>query len=104
MQDTYWAIDLGTTNTLIARWQGTHAETIPLDPLCQYEPAWQTPLVPSAVFFEDANRGYIGNQALAADEVMRATFAGRLTPLARSFKRTLARNSQQAVAEIGHAP
>jgi molecular chaperone DnaK (HSP70) len=104
MQDTNWAIDLGTTNTLIARWQGTHAETIPLDPLCQYEPAWQTPLVPSAVFFEDANRGYIGNQALAADEVMRATFAGRLTPLARSFKRTLARNSQQAVAEIGHAP
>lgn len=101
---THWAIDLGTTNTLIARWQGTHAETIPLEALCDYEPAWQTPLVPSAVFFEDINRGYIGKQALAAEEVMRASYAGRLTPLARAFKRTLARSSQQAVAEVGHSP
>ncbi len=101
---TPWAIDLGTTNTLIARWQGTHAETIQLDPVAECEPAWQTPLIPSAVFFEDSNRGYIGKQALAADEVMRATFAGRLTPIARSFKRTLGRASQQPVAEVSHTP
>src|SRR5579862_9909399 len=101
---THWAIDLGTTNTLIARWQGTHAETVPLESICDYEPAWQTPLIPSAVFFEESNRGYIGKQALAAEEVMRATFAGRLTPLARAFKRTLARSSQQPVAEISHCP
>ncbi len=102
--DTHWAIDLGTTNTLIARWTGTHAETVPLETICEYEPAWQTPLVPSAVFFEEAGKGYIGKQALAAEEVMRATYSGRLTPLARAFKRTLARNSQQAVAEVGHTP
>jgi molecular chaperone DnaK (HSP70) len=102
--DTHWAIDLGTTNTLVARWMGTHAETVPLEEICEYEPAWQTPLVPSAVFFEEAGKGYIGKQALAAEEVMRATYGGRLTPLARAFKRTLARNSQQAVAEVGHTP
>lgn len=102
--DTHWAIDLGTTNTLIARWMGTHAETVPLESICEYEPAWQTPLVPSAVFFEEAGKGYIGKQALAAEEVMRATYGGRLTPLARAFKRTLARNSQQPVAEVGHTP
>ncbi len=101
---THWAIDLGTTNTLIARWMGTHAETVQLDPISECEPAWQTPLVPSAIYFEDMNRGYIGKQALAAEEVMRAMFAGRLTPLARSFKRTLGRASQQAVAEIAHTP
>jgi molecular chaperone DnaK (HSP70) len=104
MTQTHWAIDLGTTNTLIARWQGTHAETIQLDGITECEPAWQTPLVPSVIYFEDQNRGYIGKQALAADEVMRATFAGRLTPIARSFKRTLGRASQQPVAEVGHAP
>jgi molecular chaperone DnaK (HSP70) len=101
---THWAIDLGTTNTLIARWQGTHAETIPVEPICQFEPAWQTPLIPTLVFFEDQQKGYIGSQAVAAEEVMRATFAGRLTPFARAFKRVLARNSSQAVAEVSHTP
>jgi len=104
MNQTPWAIDLGTTNTLIARWMGTHAETVQLDGITEFEPAWQTPLIPSVIFFEDLNRGYIGRQALAADEVMRATFAGRLTPIARAFKRTLARHSQQPVAEVNHTP
>ena len=36
--DTHWAIDLGTTNTLIAKWVGTHATTIALDELVEYEP------------------------------------------------------------------
>lgn len=102
--ETHWAIDLGTTNTMLARWLGTHAETVALEPICELEPAWQTPLVPSVVYFESGDHGYIGKQALAADEVMRATFAGRLTPLARSFKRVLARSSQQPVAECSGAP
>ncbi len=101
---THWAIDLGTTNSLIARWQGTHAETVALEGIVDFEPAWQTPLVPTVVFFEDHNKGYIGKQALAADELMRNAFAGRLTPFARSFKRVLARASQQSVAEYGHVP
>lgn len=101
---THWAIDLGTTNTLVARWMGTHAETVPLEQICEHEPAWKTPLVPSVIFFEDMHRGYIGRQALAAEEVMRASFAGRLTPLARSFKRVLGRASQQPVAEVAHTP
>lgn len=104
MTETHWAIDLGTTNSLIARWMGTHAETVQLDEIAECEPAWQTPLVPTVVYFEDPTRGYIGKQAIAADEVMRSTFAGRLTPLARAFKKTLARASQQPVAEFSHAP
>lgn len=102
--ETYWAIDLGTTNTMIAQWMGTHAEAIHLESIAEVEPAWQTPLIPSVVFFEDASRGYIGKQALAAEEVMRPTYTGRLTPLARSFKRVLGRNSQQAVAEVANTP
>ena len=101
---TPWAIDLGTTNTLIARWQGTHAETIQLDDICECELAWQTPLILRSSSSRIRASGYIGKQALAADEVMRQTFAGRLTPVARSFKRTLGRASQQAVAEYGHQP
>ncbi len=101
MTRTHWSIDLGTTNSLIARWMGTHAETILLDEICEREPAWNTPLIPTVVCFEDEGRGYVGKRAYAAEEVMRATFAGRLTPFARSFKRALARDSRQAVAEVG---
>lgn len=101
MTRTHWSIDLGTTNSLIARWMGTHAETVVLEDICAREPAWNTPLIPSVVCFEDADRGFVGAQAFAAEEVLRATFAGRLTPLARSFKRVLARDSRQPVAEIG---
>ncbi len=101
MTRTHWSIDLGTTNSLIARWMGTHAETVLLEDICEREPAWNTPLIPSVVCFEDEDRGYVGKRAYAAEEVMRATFAGRLTPLARSFKRVLARDSRQSVAEVG---
>jgi molecular chaperone DnaK (HSP70) len=101
MTGTHWSIDLGTTNSLIARWMGTHAEAVHLEDICEREPAWNTPLIPSVVCFEDENRGYVGKKAYAAEEVMRATFAGRLTPLARSFKRVLARDSRQPVAEVG---
>jgi molecular chaperone DnaK (HSP70) len=101
---THWAVDLGTTNTVVARWLGTHAETVHLEEVADVEPAWQTPLVPSTIFFEDTNKGYIGKKALAAEEVMRATYAGRLTPFARTFKRILARTSQQPVAEVSGSP
>lgn len=103
MKRTHWSIDLGTTNSLIARWVGTHAETVLLPDICEQDPAWGTPLVPSLVFFQDENRGFIGTQARAAEEVLRASFAGRLTPYARAFKLVLARDSRCAVAEVdGH--
>lgn len=100
MPRTCWAIELGTTNSLAARWVGTHAETVRLDSICSVDPTWNTPLIPTVVCLQDENRGYIGAQALVADEVLRATYAGRLTPLARCFKKVLARDSRQAVAEI----
>lgn len=104
MTRTHWAIDLGTTNSLIARWMGTHAETVRLDDVCELDPAWNTPLIPSVVCFQDENRGFIGKQAVAAEEVLRATFAGRLTPLARAFKLALARDSRLSVAEVDGQP
>src|SRR5579871_579957 len=99
--ETHWAIDLGTTNTLIAKWVGTHAVTVALEELADYEPAWRTPLIPSAIYFQDAGRAIIGRPALAAREIMHGADLASLGPLARSFKKTLARASQQAVAQIG---
>lgn len=101
METTHWAIDLGTTNTLIAKWVGTHSILVALEDLVDYEPAWKTPLVPSAVFFQDTTRAIIGRPALAAREIIHASDLISLGPLARSFKKTLARASQQAVAQIG---
>ncbi len=99
--ETHWAIDLGTTNTLIARWADTHAVTVALEELADYEPAWHTPLIPSAIYFQDAQRAIIGRPALSAREIMSTYEMQGIGPLARSFKKTLARSSQQAVAQIG---
>jgi len=104
MERTHWAIDLGTTNSLIARWVGTHAETVRLDEICELDPAWNTPLVPSIVCFQDENRAFIGKQAIAGEELLRASYACRLTPVARAFKLVLARDSRQAVAEVEGQP
>src|SRR5438128_8127172 len=99
--ETHWAIDLGTTNTLIAKWVGTHAVTVALEDLVDYEPAWQTPLIPSAIYFQDAGRAIIGRPALAAREILLGSDLVALGPLARSFKKTLAQASQRPVAQIG---
>src|SRR5579884_3184683 len=99
--ETHWAVDLGTTNTLVAKWVGTHAVTVALDELVDYEPAWRTPLIPSAIYFQDPTRGIIGRPALSAREIMYGADLVNLGPLARSFKKTLARASQQAVAQLG---
>lgn len=99
--ETHWAIDLGTTNTLIAKWVGTHAVTVALEELVNYEPAWQTPLVPSVIYFQEGGRAIIGQPALAAREIIHASDLQTLGPMARSFKKTLARASQQAVAQVG---
>ena len=99
--ETHWAIDMGTTNTLIAKWVGTHAVTVALEELADYEPAWRTPLIPSAIYFQDEKRAIIGRPALAAREFMHGSDLQMMGPLARSFKKTLARASQQAVAQVG---
>lgn len=99
--ETHWAIDLGTTNTLIAKWVGTHAVTVALEELADYEPAWQTPLIPSAIYFQDVGRAIIGRPALAAREILHGADLVALGPLARSFKKTLAQASQRPVAQIG---
>lgn len=99
--ETHWAIDLGTTNTLVAKWVGTHAATVAIEELTDYEPAWRTPLIPSAIYFQDSQRAIIGRPALAAREFIHSPDLLALGPLARSFKKSLARASQQAVAHIG---
>ena len=99
--ETHWAIDLGTTNTLIAKWVGTHASTVALEDLVDFEPAWQTPLIPTAIYFQEDARPIIGKPALSTREIMRSGEMQSLSPLARSFKKTLARSSQQAVAQLG---
>lgn len=99
--DTHWAIDLGTTNTLIAKWVGTHAVTVALEELAEYEPAWRTPLIPSVIYFQEINRAIIGRPAMAAREFMQGADLQQMGPVARSFKKTLARASQQAVAQVG---
>lgn len=99
--ETSWAIDFGTTNTILAKWVGTHSIVVALEELAEYEPAWQTPLIPSVIYFQDANNAMIGRPALSAREIMYSGDLQMLTPLARSFKKTLARSSQQAVAQVG---
>ncbi|MCX6359715.1 MAG: Hsp70 family protein [Armatimonadetes bacterium] len=96
-----WAIELGTTNTVVARCVGGHASPVELADVCVEEPIEHTPMVPSQVYFDTPEHFHIGARVRAAAELERDLYMGRLTPLARSWKRALAREAPKPVAECG---
>ncbi|MEP0766018.1 MAG: Hsp70 family protein [Fimbriimonadia bacterium] len=99
------SVDFGTTNTVVARWNGTHAECVELDDICIHEPTWGTPLVPSAVYFHDPERVVIGSQALSAIEMDRTiVIAPERAPYALGVKKQLLWDSSQVVATCEAQP
>lgn len=97
---TQIAIDFGTTNTLVARWNGHHAECIDLLDVTVEEPTWHTPQVPSVLFYLAEDRGVIGSQAIAAREVQPFQGLAGLAPWTDRIKPELLHNSSAHVAEV----
>ncbi len=98
-----WAIDLGTTNTVVARCVSRDAAPVHLGDVCVEEPIEHTPMVPSQLFFDAHDRCHIGAHVKAALELERDFHMGKLTPLARSWKRALGREPTRPIARCAGA-
>jgi molecular chaperone DnaK (HSP70) len=102
-----WAIDLGTTNTVVAMAEGGSVRTLNLPEVGRTLPTDQSPLVPSAVhiteelerflwfFHRRRHRVYIGQQALSRN------FDRRSPSFAQSFKRFLANEPHRTMVRTG---
>jgi len=103
-----WAIDLGTTNTVVAMAEGGSVRTLNLPELGRVLPTEQSPLIPSAVhiteelerflwlFHRKRNRIFIGQQALSRN------YDGRSPAFAQSFKRFLANEPHRTIVRANN--
>ncbi|HIE52496.1 MAG TPA: Hsp70 family protein [Armatimonadetes bacterium] len=93
-----WALDLGTTNSVVAEWYIDQPRTVNLPDLAVAQPLTQTPLIPSAVYVRDARgrRAFVGQQALEEN------WDGQSPSFAQGFKPFLGRESQRPLARVGH--
>lgn len=103
-----WAIDLGTTNSVVAIAEGGSVRTLNLPGLGRALPTDQSPLIPSAVhiseemqrflyfFHRRYHHVYVGQQALSRN------FDGRSPSFAQSFKRSLANQPHRIAARCGN--
>jgi molecular chaperone DnaK (HSP70) len=95
---TSYAIDFGTSNTVVARWNGVtqQAETLNLPGL-----SWQLPpnppLIPSLVYVEDASRGQSIVGQMVRDRGLDLTSDPRFF---RSFKRGIGTEIQGFLPEL----
>jgi molecular chaperone DnaK (HSP70) len=102
-----WALDLGTTNSVVAMEDGGSVRVVPLSGLGRTLPVDQSPLIPSAVHVYDApekilwffnrNRRHtlIGQQALSRN------FDGHSPAFAQGFKRALALEPHRIMLRVG---
>lgn len=89
---THYALDFGTTNTVIASDRDGAVNVLPLRDLTAERT--RTPVVPSAVCFNEDGSAPVGQLAVSQN------FQGRLPNFAQGFKRHLGRESRRAVARM----
>lgn len=99
-QIQHLAVDFGSTNTLVARWNGYSAECMEIPELTVREPTWNTPQVPSVIYFLSKTRACIGFQALSAREIAGAVQAYGQKNWSDRVKPVLLRDGAGQVAEI----
>jgi molecular chaperone DnaK (HSP70) len=101
----HWAIDLGTTNTIVAMEEGGSARVVPLPHLVRAIPTEQSPLIPSAVHLTEdewrwlwlrwrRQRPVIGQQALDRN------FDGQSPSFAQGFKPDLAHQPHRPILRV----
>lgn len=104
-----WAIDLGTTNSVVAMAEGGSARLVHLRDITRKLPVDQSPLIPSAVHLSEEYQkflwvfrrkqliAYVGQEALGRN------FDGRSPAFAQSFKRHLANQPHKIMARVNGA-
>src|SRR4051812_45629979 len=101
-----WAIDLGTTNTVVASEAEGSVRTMPLPDLCRPLPADQSPLIPSAVHVHDETRRWLFFRrrvrcVLIGQQAISRNFDGRSPAFSQGFKRRLAGQPHYPALRVG---
>lgn len=100
------AIDLGTTNTVVAMAEGGSVRVLHLRGLAREQPSDQSPLVPSAVHYAEETRRWLGFRhrkvrLRAGQQALHHNFDGRSPGFAQGFKRWLASQPHRMAARTG---
>src|SRR5690242_8782319 len=104
---TQWAIDLGTTNTVVAVAEEGSVRVVHVPDVGRTLPNEQSPLIPSAVHVTDAERRFLYffrrrvRQVLIGQQALSRNFDGRSPAFAQSFKRTLASQPHRPAIRAG---
>ncbi|HEU4753657.1 MAG TPA: hypothetical protein VFU47_11165, partial [Armatimonadota bacterium] len=101
-----WAIDLGTTNSVVAAEQDGSVRAVTLPELGRTLPVEQSPLIPSALHVYDTLEGWWifrrrRRHALAGQLALSRNFDGRSPAFAQSFKRPLATQPHRPMLRVG---
>jgi molecular chaperone DnaK (HSP70) len=102
-----WAIDLGTTNTVVAVEDGGSVRTVTIPELGRTLPVEQSPLIPSAIHVYDETERYLYffkrrvRRVMAGQQALSRNFDGRSPSFAQSFKRSLATEPHRTVLRVG---
>jgi len=98
---TQWALDLGTTNSVVARAEAGDVRVISLPDLGRALPTDQSPLIPSAVHVSEATERFLWffkrrrREVLIGQRALDRNYDGRSPAFAQSFKRYLGHQSHR---------
>lgn len=100
------AVDLGTTNTVVAVAEEGSVRVLHLPGLAREQPSDQSPLVPSAIHYAEDVRHWLGFRrrgvrVRAGQSALHHNFDGRSPGYAQGFKRWLASQPHRAAARDG---
>jgi molecular chaperone DnaK (HSP70) len=101
-----WAIDLGTTNTVVAVAESGNVRVVPLSGLTREQPVEQSPLIPTAVHVRETERRWLFFCRLALEvsigqPALYRNTDGRSPGFVRSFKRYLGSQPHRPAAREG---
>jgi molecular chaperone DnaK (HSP70) len=104
---TQWAIDLGTTNSVVARAQDRDVRVVHLPELGRVLPTDQSPLIPSAVHVSDVYKKFLYffkrkvQEVAIGQRALDRNYDGRSPAYAQSFKRYLGHQSHRTALRCG---
>jgi molecular chaperone DnaK (HSP70) len=96
-----WAIDLGTTNSVVAKAEGGDVRVVPLPGISRALPTEQGPLIPSAVHVSEVTRRWLyffrrrTREVAIGQQALERNFDGRSPAFAQGFKRYLGHESHR---------
>lgn len=94
----HWAVDLGTSNTVVCEDRSGHPHVVHLPEVVKLEPVTQTPVIPSCVCLMSTG----DEDVLIGQEAVSYNWDGRAAGFVHGFKRYLGTEGGRTMARVGH--